>query len=233
MSTPLSTVRQYDVSWRLRARPLRVLHRAGNSRGSLALARRPEVDAIEADVWMRSGRLVANHDRPLGPFPLTVGRGGIRREPRQPVDFAELLAAVDGHAELLIDLRSWFGDPAPDVARALLPLPDRSHLRVACESWATAERLRAWVPDMTVAYSIRSEADLRRFFVERMAGKLPPAAVAVRHTLLHSALEAESLSRRASWVAAWTVDDAARAQELAGWGVDAIISNEPDVLDAL
>ena len=30
-----------------------------------------------------------------------------------------------------------------------------------------------------------------------------------------------------------TDDQITRAQELAGWGVDAIISNEPDVLDAL
>ena len=213
--------------------PLRVLHRAGNVRESLPLARRPEVDAIEADVWVRSGRLIAHHARPLGPLPLTIGARGIRREPRRPIDFAELLSAIEGSAELVVDLRSWLGDPAPDVARALLPLADRSRLRVTCESWAIADRLRAWVPDLRVAYSVRSEAQLRRYHVGQADGSLAPTDVAVRHTLLHSALEVESLRRWAAWIGVWTVGEAGRARELAAWGVDAVVSDDLAVLAAL
>ena len=210
-----------------------MLHRAGNFRDSLVLAARPEVDAIEADVWVRSGRLIAHHERPLGPLPITVGREGIHLEPQLPVNFHELVWAVEGHAELLVDLRSWLGDPAPDVARALLPLPERSHLRVACESWAIADRLRAWLPDLRVAYSVRSEAQLRRYVVAQSDGTLAPTPITVRHTLLHSALEVESLRRWADWIGAWTIAEVARARELAAWGVDAIVSDDIALLAAL
>lgn len=211
----------------------RILHAAGNYRETLPLARLSEVDAIEADVWLRSGDVFVNHARPLGPLPYTLGTDGLRRDGEDRVNVAELLAAVEGCAQLLLDLRSWFGDPAPDIMRALLPLPDRSHLLVSCESWAIADRLRVWLPDLRVAYSIRSEGQLRRYIQGRMGDGLIETCVMVRHTLLRSALEVESLRRWASSVGVWTVDDVERARQLVDWGVDSLTSNELGVLAAL
>lgn len=211
----------------------RILHAAGNYRETLPLARLPEVDAIEADVWLRSGDVFVNHARPLGPIPYTIGSDGLRRNDEDRVNVAELLAAVDGCARLVLDLRSWFGDPAPDIMRALHPLRDRSHLLVSCESWAIADRLRVWLPDLLVAYSVRSEGQLRRFVQGRIGGGLAETAVMVRHTLLRSGAEVESLRRWASTIGVWTVDDEQRARQLAVWGVDSITSNELSVLAAL
>ncbi|MBI2433851.1 MAG: glycerophosphodiester phosphodiesterase, partial [Candidatus Hydrogenedentes bacterium] len=39
----------------------------------------------------------------------------------------------------------------------------------------------------------------------------------------------ESAHRKGRSVAAWTVDDPVEMQRLAGWGIDAIITNKPDV----
>jgi hypothetical protein len=92
------------------------------------------------------------------------------------------------------------------------------------------------VPDLRVAYSVRSEAQLRRYHFEQATaaiGARAPTAVAVRHTLLHSALEVESLRRWASWIGVWTVAEASRARELAAWGVDAVVSDDLAVLAAL
>ena len=211
----------------------RVLHAAGNVRDLLPLAQHPAVDAIEADVWVRSGRLVAHHERPLRPLPLMLHRRGLRLARRNPVRLDELLSAVEGCAALTLDLRSWFGDPAPDAARELLALPDRSHLSVTCESWAVADRLSAWLPDLRVAYSVRSERQLRRYVAGRIDGSIERTAVAVRHALLHSAGEVEALRRRAGRVAAWTVDETDRAIELVGWGVDEIVSNYLQVLNTV
>lgn len=211
----------------------RILHAAGNYRETLPLARLPEVDAIEADVWMRSGDVFVNHARPLGPIPYTIGSGGLRRNEDDRVDVVELLSAVEGCAQLVLDLRSWFGDPAPDVMRALHPLRDRSHLLVSCESWAIADRLRVWLPDLRVAYSIRSEGQLRRYVQGRIGGGLVESAVMVRHTLLRAATEVESLRRWATTVGVWTVDDVGRARQLVAWGVDSVTSNELGVLAAL
>jgi len=211
----------------------RILHAAGNYRETLPLAAHPHVDAIEADVWLRSGQIFVNHARPLGPLPYVVSSEGIRPEERDRVDVAQLLRAVEGCAQLVLDLRSWFGDPAPDLVRILYPLADRSHLVVCCESWSIADRLRAWLPRLRVAYSIRSEGQLRRYIQGRIGGAFPETPVAVRHSLLRSRGEVESLQRWAGTVGVWTVDDAARARELRDWGVHSVTSNDVRVLAAL
>lgn len=211
----------------------RILHAAGNYRATLSLAGHPDVDAIEADAWMRAGKLFVNHARPLGPLPYVLGSHGIRRQERDEVDVARLLGAVDQRAQLVLDLRSWVGDPAPDLARVLSDVPDRAHLIVTCEAWSIADRLRAWLPDLRVAYSIRSERDLRRYVQGRVAGALQETAVTVKHTLLHSSEEVAALQAWAGSVGVWTVDDIDRARELVRWGVQSVTSNRLEVLAAL
>ena len=98
---------------------------------------------------------------------------------------------------------------------------------------AIADRLRAWVPDLRVAYSIRSEAQLRRFVARGIEGGAEPVTVAIRESLLHSSEEVRALKRYARAVTAWTVDDADRGLELAAWGVDGVVSNHVAVLNAL
>lgn len=210
----------------------RVLHRAGNLRELHHLATHPAVDAIEADIWVRGKRLIAHHDRPLGPLPFTIGRDGLRRI-REPVDIESILEAVTDHADFVIDLRALFGDPAPDLVRVLAPLPDLERIHVTCEKWAIADRLLAWLPDLNIAYSIRSEKQLRFYLDARDRDEIPPTPVVIRHTLLHSRDEVALLRQRAGKVGAWTVDDIDRALELADWGVDNIVSNHVVVLNAL
>ena len=215
---------------------VRILHRGGNLRDLLPLASHPAIDAIEADIWVRGDHIVAHHDRPLGPLPFTMGPGGLHREPDDRVhlpDILEAVGAADPHSGLVLDLRSWLADPAPDLARELLQLASRSHVIVSCEVWSIADRLRAWVPDLRVAYSIRSEPQLRRFVASGIEGQPESVAVAVRESLLHSAEEVRSLKRYARAVTAWTVDDPDRGLELADWGVDAVVSNHIAVLNAL
>ena len=211
----------------------RILHAAGNYHRTLPLAAHPMVDAIEADVWMRAGKVFVNHARPLGPLPYVFSRTGIHREEVEQVNIAELLEAVDGHAQLLLDLKTWGGDPAPDLVRILYDVPDRSHLLVSCETWPNADRIHAWIPDLRVAYSVRSEGDLRRYIQGRIAGDIAETAVTVKHTLLRSPIEVEALHRWAGHVGVWTVDDAARARELMEWGVQSVTSNHIEVLAAL
>lgn len=214
----------------------RILHGAGNIRDLLPLASHPAVDAIEADIWVRGETLVAHHDRPLGPLPFTLGRKGVHREGNDPVCLDEILQAIGAptpHAQVLLDLRSWLADPAPDLARELLALDNVDHLAVSCEAWAVADRLRAWIPDLRVAYSVRYEPQFRRYMLEANLEDLPQRPVAIRHTLLHSAEEVRSLKERAGSVTAWTVDDVDRALELTEWGVTGIVSNDVTVLNAL
>ncbi len=207
----------------------RILHRAGNDLATLPLSRHPAVDAVEADLWSVGGHLVAHHERPLGRLPFGLSRRGVGRI--LPVSFEALFEVIDD-AALVLDLRAWAGDPAPDLARLLAPL-DHSRLRVTCEDWYLADRVRAWLPDLDVAYSIRDERQLRAYLAGRDAGTLEPVPVVVRHTLLHTSDEVQALRNRAADVGVWTVDDAARALDLKSWGVDRITSNRITVLNAV
>lgn len=211
--------------------PVRILHRAGNFHDLLHLSEHPSVDALEADIWVMNGRLFAHHERPIGRF-LLGNRGLALGVDRVPLEV--ILEAVQGHSEFVIDLRSWFGDPAPDLARTLaLQLDDFSHIHVTCEAWRIADRLREWLPGLNVAYSIRSEKQLRRFIRDVDDKRIRPTPVTVRHTLLRSRRVVQELRARAGQVGAWTVDDVERGLELSTWDVDAIVSNQLTVLNAL
>ncbi|MDP6604671.1 MAG: hypothetical protein QF664_00215 [Dehalococcoidia bacterium] len=211
----------------------RILHRAANERTMHHLAAHPAVDVLEGDLWMRGGRLVAHHDRPLGALPLLLHKRGFSRVPGDLVTFRDLATLMQSGATLMVDLRSWFRDPTVDAARELVPLDDRSRIGVSCEAWPVADRLRAWMPDLHVVYSVRSRQQLDRYLVGRHNGSLPETAISVRHTLLTSARQMQELQQVAGRVSAWTVDDIDRAIELVEWGVDALISNQLHVLNSL
>ena len=210
----------------------RILHRAGNVREFLRFADHPAVDALEADVWVRGDELVAHHERPLGPLPLLVGKWRIRRL-GDPVRLSDLVEPLRGRAGIVLDLRSWFGDPAPNLASQLLAIEHHEHVTVTCEAWAIADRVRSWAPDVVVGYSVRSEQQLALYEREVREGTRPRTAVAIRHTLLRSREELAVLQRLAGHVTAWTVDDIDRALELLTWGVDGIVSNRITVLNSL
>jgi len=59
----------------------------------------------------------------------------------------------------------------------------------------------------------------------------PHEALHPHHGLLSKA-RIQRAHERGLWVATWTVDDVARAKTLAEWGVDALITNEPERLVA-
>lgn len=211
----------------------RILHRGGNRRSTFATAAHPAVDALEADAWVHRDELFLHHDRPLGPLPIMLRGPRPIRRPRDLTTLDELLSAVGDRVGLVLDLRSWFGDPAPDLARVLLDMPRRERVSVTCEAWPIADRLRAWLPDLTVGYSVRSARQLRSFERGRAAGTQAPTPVAIRHTLLRDAADVARVRAAAGHVTAWTVDDVDRAIELSAWGVDAIVSNRLTVLNAL
>lgn len=211
----------------------RILHRGGNVRATFAAAEHPAVDALEADVWARGGRLYLHHERPLGPLPLMLRGPRPLRRPRDLTELDELLPLAGDRVHLVLDLRSWFGDPAPDLVRVLMDSGVIPHVSVTCEAWPIADRLRAWLPELAVGYSVRSARQLRRFETERRAGTRPRTPVAIRHTLLGTAGDVARVREAAGAVTAWTVDDIDRAIELSTWGVDAIVSNRLTVLNAI
>lgn len=208
---------------------LRVLQGAGNGRDSLLLARHELVDGVSADVWLHNGEVYVHDEYRFAPLRFAVGRGGVRRGQPRRIPLDAVIDAVDARL-LVLDVRAGGGDPAPDIARALYALPDRSRFVVACEELDLMERLRAWQPDLPVAYAIPSEGALRRYVQARMSNALPPMAVIVSEALLHTRLEMESLAARATSVGVRNVRTAERARELAAWGAHLVMASTLEAL---
>lgn len=196
----------------------------------LPLATHEAVDGIEADVWVQGGEVFVHPSGPVAPLPFGLRGTRPGRTDEQRVEIVEVLAAVDGRARLLLNLRTTAGDASSDLARVLYPLPDRSHLILASESWAVADRLRAWLPDTRVCTTLATERALRRYIQARMTGALPELPVIVPNSLLHTALEVESLRGRAGILGVRDVATVQRARDLATWGVEFVVSPSLEVL---
>ncbi len=210
----------------------RILHRARSPAELERLVRHPAVDAVAVDARVRDGCVLVHSGRPLGPLPVSIGLGGLRRIP-SAASLAPVLAAVEGHAGLDVFLRSGSGDAAADLARELMPSVDRVEVRVTCDAWEVADRLREWLPGAELAYAIRSEAQLLWYLDARDRGLLRETPVMIDHRLLHTSDEVEVIHRRAGRVTAGTTQDIDRAIELAEWGVDAVASDHVVVLNSL
>src|SRR5688572_21065832 len=212
---------------------VRTLHRAGNRRELFALAADHAVDAIEADAWVIGGRIFAHHERPLQGLKVLVHNRGFRL-PRGPaIELDDLLDATAARCVLILDVRSWWNDSTPELAALLADAPADARIALTFESWDAADRARAWLPAHSVAYSVRSERQLRRYIERHTQGTQDAVSLTVRHTLLHDRVEVEALRRFTPRIAVWTVDDVGRALDLVRWGVDEIVSNELEVLRAL
>lgn len=132
---------------------------------------------------------------------------------------AQALAALPG-TRVLVDVT--------DAARARAALTCvREHGRTAadvafCGSLAAMRAVRArWVEAPVWLPFDEVGADLAR--LDALVAELAPEVLNAHHAALTPAL-VRAVSARVP-VACWTVDDPARARELAGWGVVSITSN--------
>ena len=205
----------------------RILRADGDPASALAYAGHPAVDAIEVDMWVHDGELFARRKTALSRLP------GRPRAQDEPLDVRTLLGELAGRARLVLAVAEQRGDPAPEIARALHPLPDRSSIMLRCESREIVARLRAWLPDTDIAYSIGTERALRRHIADRISGDIEAGPLVLRHDLLHSRNEVEAARAWSGWVAAAGVDHTERARQLAAWHVDALSSRYLTVLVAV
>jgi glycerophosphoryl diester phosphodiesterase len=189
-----------------------------NTLAAFALARALGADGVELDVRRAGDRLVVHHD-PLPPGPL-------------PADVPTLAEALDACAGLLVNVEvKTDGLPALVDRRVaaesvIHELRRRTGDRVLLSSFdlAALDAARDADPTVPTAWLV-VEAGRRTLDVLAAHGH---AVLHPRHDGVDGALVAEA-HRRGITVNVWTCDDAARIVELAGWGVDGVITNVPDV----
>jgi len=204
---------------------LAVAHRSGNTVAGLQEALAAGVDLVECDVHAYRGRLEVRHHRSMAGLPLLWDRDGVvPRGRHEPVELADLVAALGDDHRLMIDLKGVHPRLAPQVARLLRETsPDRS-LTVCTKAW--------WMLDAFDVPVRRVLSAATRRGVERLRGRLadgPVHGVSVRLALLTPAL-VDELHRGTDLVMAWTVDDEAALARAREVGADAVIGKDLDLL---
>ena len=220
--------------------PLVIAHRGASARvrentlDAFAEARRLGADMVELDVRRTAdGALAVLHG------PAVPGAGPVCElaADELPGWLPLLDAAVEACAgmQVNVELKDLPGEPGFDADHALA---------VAVASWARAadvidrllissfdlaavDRVHAAEPSVRTAWLTASGYDqlaAARTCVSHGHVALHPAEVGVTAALV---VDAHHLGLT---VNAWTVDDPARMRVLAGWGVDGIVTNTPDVL---
>jgi glycerophosphoryl diester phosphodiesterase len=204
-----------------------IAHRAGNNLHHLERALDAGVDAIECDFWHDNGRLTLRHERKLPALPVLYDKWYLRWSWGE-LSLPSLLREINFRAELFLDIKS----STPKAASVVLDLYHDNEAMmprtiVSSPQWRLLDQIAAAATEMRMCYSVRNAGGVDALF-RRCEQDLPPAGTSIRHTLLSEVLVAR-LHAAGLKVYAWTVNTARRAEELRGWGVDGIISDDLDV----
>ncbi len=191
-----------------------------NTVAAFELAARLGADAVELDVRRcADGRLLVSHD----PLPAEI-----------PHDVPTLSAALDACAGMWVNVEIKNEPDEPDFDpfetiaddTVALLLARRQHWRwlISCFRMETIDRCRALAPEISTA-----------FLTVEIPDGIVDSLVRKGHRALHpwyGAATAELIDaahRAGVQVNVWTCDDPAAMERLAGWGVDGICTNVPDI----
>jgi glycerophosphoryl diester phosphodiesterase len=212
---------------------LAIAHRAGNDLAALRTAVELGVDVLEADVHVRAGRLEVRHSKHLRPLPVLWDRGAAGVEltagsvPQLQLD--AVLDALDGSTAVMLDLKGpgRVGARVAELVHARAPAAPV----IACSRWWPGLRAFAALPWVRPVLTARTPFELRRLR-RRLAAGSPPYGVSLHRSLLAPAVVA-GLREQVEVVMTWGVNDLGVLAEVVDAGVNAVISDEADVLRAV
>lgn len=222
--------------------PLIIAHRGASAErpeNTLAAFRRAlalDVDGIELDVHVtRDGVPVVFHDADLCRLTGAPGRIArrtwadlrpLRIRDRESIPrLVDVLRLTRGLVVVQIELKA---GPVEPVVRAIrstraagwVVLASFDHRLVAA-----ARDLAPAIPRMLISEGREAPARLIRKLAACGA-----AGLSVRHRAVRSAAWVRHFHQRGCAVWAWTVNDPVTARRLAGWGVDALLGDDPALL---
>lgn len=224
-------------------RPLIIAHRGASAErpeNTLAAFRRAlalKVDGIELDVHVtRDGVTVVFHDDGLrrltgerGPVAARTWRElqklrvrGTESIPR----LVDVLRLTRGRCTVQIEIKA--GVPVAPVVRAVKAARATDAVILASFSPAivrSARELAPAIPRMLISEGRGAPAAL-----VRQLASCDAAGLSVNHRAIRSADWVHEITSRGFAVWTWTVNDARTARRLAGWGVAALLGDNPALL---
>jgi hypothetical protein len=208
--------------------PFVVAHRAGND---LALLRRTmdrNLGIVEADLHLFRGRVEVRHLKTLGPVPILWDRWKLATPWARRLHLEQLLAALRPGAEVILDLKGADRRLPALVAGALAERPVTGPVMLCARAWPLLDLVPA-APGLRRIHSVGTRRQLealrRRFADRRLEG------ISIHRRLL-DAETVRDLRARAAVVMSWPVHTVDQARLLLGWGVQGLISEQPDEIAA-
>ena len=224
------------------ANPLIIAHRGASAEqpeNTLAAFRRAvalEADGIELDVHVtRDGMPVVFHDDALRRLTGAPGRVAgqtwaqlclLRVRDREPIPrLVDVLRTTRGLAVVQIELKS---GPVAPVVRAIQAARAAEWVILASFDLrlvAEARKLAPAIPRMVI-----SEGRLAPAALVRQLARCGAAGLSVNQRAVRSAAWVRHFHSRGYAVWTWTVNDPALAGRLTGYGVDALLGDDPALL---
>ncbi len=191
-----------------------IAHNAGDSIATTRAALGHGVDVIEIDVVSLDGQLFAAHDSPNRWYSSFVFRGP---------SLAQMWRETAGATAVKLDLKESSPRYVDRVMGFVWANGAGRQVIVASREPRVLEAFARRLPDAYRLLSIGSERELE-------ALRADPATIAMIDgvTIRATLLDEETVAwfgERGLLVMAWTVDRLGRANELVGWGVDGITTN--------
>ncbi len=222
--------------------PLIIAHRGASAEkpeNTLAAFRRAlalEVDGIELDVHVtRDGVPVVFHDASLSRLTGTRGRLARRTWPelqqlqvhgREPIpQLVDVLRLTRGLAVVQIEIK---GGPVTPIIHAIQAARAADWVILAsfhANLIVEARLLAPAIPRMLISEGRAAPLTL----VKRLAA-CGAVGLSVNHAAIRSAVWIRYFQQRGYSVWSWTVNEPAVAKRLAGWGIDALLGDDPALM---
>ncbi len=203
-------------------------------------------DGIELDVRRTAdGRLAVHHDADLADG-RTIVRTPWAEMPGQVPDLTAALDACRGVEVVNVEIKNWPDDVDFDASLTVVdsavevllgrPADERARLLVSCFHLPSVDRVRELAPELATAWlvigpgadgRIEPGVDPVAAMVAEVAGH-GHGALHPHHAFVNAELVAAAHAAGVA-VNTWTCDDPDRIRWLAEVGVDAIVTNVPDV----
>jgi glycerophosphoryl diester phosphodiesterase len=207
-------------------KPLIIGHRFGNDLSLLAAAAEAGADYVEADVWLRKGRLEVRHARTLGPVPVLWDRWWIRRRPEKQLELGEVLRALPAGMGIMIDVKG----SARGMPAALLAALERDGgdhpVMISSRFWDHLRSLRAY-PNIMLFHSVGRPWELWK--VRPRLKERENDAICISYRML-SAERTRALREDVRWVSTWGINDEERLARVLEWGLDVVITDEVSIM---
>jgi glycerophosphoryl diester phosphodiesterase/membrane-associated phospholipid phosphatase len=207
------------------ARPIVIAHRFGNSLDCARTAIAEGASFVELDVWCSRGRLEVRHEKTLGPLPIEWDRWYVRRR-RDALLLSEVFDALPPGIGVMLDLKGGDRRLAPMVLETIRSHGSANPIMVSARLWDHLASLREH-PDLVLFHSVGTKGQLRR--VRPLLDAREQDAICIHYRLLDGPTVRE-LKQHVISLATWPINDTGRLQLAMAWGVDAVITDNLDVV---